>query len=59
MTAPDFYTTVLTRWGESWRPELRKLLAAHGHHYSRQAIYNWQSGKTAVPDFVGVILGSK
>ncbi|WP_088260399.1 hypothetical protein [Fimbriiglobus ruber] len=56
MTAAAFYKLVLALWGEEWRPELRKLLEAHGHSYSRQSVWNWKAGKSPVPEPVAFIL---
>lgn len=53
MTAAEFYRLVLALWGEDWRPQLRKCLKRHGMSYtSRQTFWNWQHGKTEVPEQV-------
>ena len=60
MTAADFHKLVPSLWGESWRPELRTLLAEHGHRYTYHAARNtflfWRKGERPVPEWVGVIL---
>lgn len=60
MNAADFYKLVLSLWGEDWRPNLRKLLAEHGHRYTYHAARNtflfWRKGERPVPEWVGVIL---
>jgi len=56
MTAAEFYKLVLALWGDDWRPELRKLLEAHGHSYSRQTFWNWREGASPVPKPVSFIL---
>lgn len=56
MTHTSFYKLALALWGEDWRPELRKLLAAHGCPHTRRTLYNWQHGKTGVPEGVVLIL---
>jgi hypothetical protein len=32
------------------------LLARHGHHYSRQQLWNWKTGNSPVPESVEKIL---
>lgn len=54
-----FLHTVISLWGEAWRPELTKLLARHGHHPTRQTLWNWKTGNSPVPEHVEMILMSE
>lgn len=56
MSSTEFYKLVLALWGEDWRPRLLALLAEHGHSYTRQSLWNWQKGKSPVPEPVAVII---
>lgn len=56
MTAADFYTAVLTLWGESWRPELDRFLREHGLSYSRQSFWHWRKGVYPVPALVADLI---
>ncbi len=56
MTAAAFYKLALALWGEDWRPRLAALLAEHGHHQTRQTVWNWRKGHRAVPQHVADIL---
>lgn len=59
MSCDAFYKLVLALWGEDWRPRLLAILAKHGHHFTRQTLWNWRKGKTPVPDPVVVILNNE
>jgi hypothetical protein len=53
-----FHRIVRSLWGDKWRAELPKLLKKHGHQYSRQTLWNWDTGQTKAPESVIVILES-
>jgi hypothetical protein len=56
MTPTRFLRTVLNRWGDHWQQPCLALLARHGHHYTRQTLWNWKVGNTPVPEHVELIL---
>jgi hypothetical protein len=56
MTPAAFLRTVLPLWGDHWQQPCLALLAQHGHHPTRQTLWNWKTGKTPVPEHVEVIL---
>ena len=56
MTAAEFNTLVLALWGEDWRIGLDDLLRKHGHRFTRQTFYNWQTGRHPVPNPIALIL---
>lgn len=59
MTSSPFLRTILLLYGDHWQKPLRALLASHGHRYSRQTLYNWKTGKHAVPKHVAELLESQ
>jgi hypothetical protein len=59
MTPASFLRTVLFLWGDHWQQPCLQLLAKHGHHLTRQTLWNWKTGKTTVPEYVDVILAKE
>jgi hypothetical protein len=55
-----FHRLMLSLWDENWRPELKALLARHGHKYSRYTVWRWQVGKgPPIPEPVKVIVNGE
>jgi hypothetical protein len=59
MTPAAFLRTAFLLWGDHWQQPCLALLAEHGHHLTRQTLYNWKTGKTLVPEYVEVILAGE
>lgn len=51
-----FIRTVLLLWGDHWQKPCLAFLAKHGHHYTRQTLWNWKTGKRRVPEHVEELL---
>jgi hypothetical protein len=56
MTPAAFLRTVLALWGDHWQKPCLELLAQHGHHLTRQTLWNWKTGKSPVPEYIEKIL---
>jgi hypothetical protein len=54
-----FHRIMLQLWGENWRPELKALLATHGHKYSRYTVWCWKVGRRDVPEPIRVIINGE
>jgi hypothetical protein len=54
-----FCKLMVALWGDHWIQPCQALLAKHGHHPTRQTLWNWKTGKTPVPEYVEVILISE
>jgi hypothetical protein len=56
MTPAAFLRTVLALWGDHWQQPCLELLANHGHHPTRQTLWNWKTGNSPVPEYIEKIL---
>jgi hypothetical protein len=59
MTSSAFLKLVVALWGDYWQQPCLELLARHGHHPTRQTLWNWKKGKTPVPKYVELILSEE
>jgi hypothetical protein len=56
MTSSAFLKLVVALWGDHWQHPCLELLAQHGHHPTRQTLWNWKTGNSPVPEHVEMIL---